>query len=214
MPSLTEQLSEMLANTTDSKENLSLRLRAIAEVENSGVAPGLGVGEVIPDFVLPDAFGKMVSSRELLASGPLVISFYRGEWCPYCSVELRALQAAADEIAALGASIVAISGQAPDHALSLSEKHALSFPVLSDVDQTVIRAFKLRYPVPAELRAMFEARGQDIGAQNADGSWTLPISATFVADREGSIVVAHAEAEWRIRLDPEDILAALAKLAV
>jgi peroxiredoxin len=209
MPTLTEQLEAMLASTADTEENMALRLRAIAEVRDSGLAPGLSVGEQIPDFVLPDAYGQMVSSRRLLESGPLVISFYRGEWCPYCSVELRALQGAAEQIGRLGGSIVAISGQRPNHALSLTEKHAISFPVLSDVEQSVIRSFKLRYDVPAEMRAMFEARGHDISRQNADGSWTLPISATFVTDRTGRIVLAHAEAEWRIRLDPVDIVEAL-----
>jgi peroxiredoxin len=212
VPTLTEQLAEMLANFPDNDEGRALRLRSIEEVKNSGQAPGLVVGEQVPDFTLPDAYGQSVSSKDLLARGPLVISFYRGEWCPYCNVELRALELASAEIAALGASIVAISGQRPDNALSLTDKHSLSFPVLSDVDQVVIRAFKLRYDVPAELRAMFEARGSDMSQRNADGSWTLPISATYVVDRTGMIVAAHAEAEWRIRLDPDDIIEALAKL--
>jgi peroxiredoxin len=209
---LTEQLAEMLANFPDNDEGRALRLRSIEEVKNSGQAPGLIVGEQIPDFTLPDAHGQSVSSKELLAQGPLVISFYRGDWCPYCNVELRALELASAEFAALGASIVAISGQRPDNALLLTDKHSLSFPVLSDVDQVVIRAFRLRYDVPAELRAMFEARGSDMSQRNADGSWTLPISATYVVDHTGRIVLAHAEAEWRIRLDPDDIIEALAKL--
>jgi len=212
MTSLTTQLAEMLANSSDSEEAKALRLRAIAEVANSGQAPGLAVGERIPHFTLPDAYGQTISSEDLLSEGPLVISFYRGEWCPYCNLELRALEAASAEISSLGASIVAISGQRPENALSLTDKHSLSFPVLSDVDQVVIRAFKLRYDIPAELRAMFEARGSDMSQRNADGSWTLPISATYVTDRSGTIVVARAEADWRVRLDPEDIIEALAKL--
>jgi peroxiredoxin len=213
MPTLTEQLTELLANSKDTEDGKALRLRAIREVEESGVAPGLAVGKHIPEFTLPDAFGEPVVSKQLLSSGPLVISFYRGEWCPYCNVELRALELAASEITELDASVVAISGQIPNHARSLTEKHSLSFPVLSDVDQTVISAFKLRYPVPAELRAMFEARGQDIASHNADGSWTLPISATFVADRSSAVVLAHAEADWRVRLDPIEIVKALRNVA-
>ena len=212
MATLTQQLAEMLASSSDSDEAKALRLRAIAVVAGSGQAPGLAVGERIPQFTLFDAYGQAVSSEDLLSNGPLVISFYRGEWCPYCNLELRALEVACAEIASLGASIVAISGQRPENALSLTEKHSLSFPVLSDVEQVVIRAFKLRYDIPAELRAMFEARGADISQRNADGSWTLPISATYVTDRSGTIVVAHAEADWRVRLDPEVIVEALAKL--
>jgi peroxiredoxin len=212
MSSLTEELAEMLANSSDSEDAKALRLRAIQEVEGSGQAPGLTVGEVIPEFVLSDAFGQAVSSGDLLERGPLVISFYRGDWCPYCNLELRALERYAAEIARYDGSIVAISGQRPDSALALTEKHALSFPVLSDLDQVVIRAFKLRYDVPGELRAMFEARGSDMSTRNADGSWTLPISATYVTDRAGKIVLAHAQADWRVRLDPDDIVAALASL--
>jgi peroxiredoxin len=210
---LTEQLAEMLANSKDTDEGKALRLRAIEEVEKSGQAPGLAVGEQIPSFVLPDASGDLVSSDELLAHGPLVISFYRGDWCPYCNLELRALEQASPEIGKLGASIVAISGQRPDAAAGLSEKYELSFPVLSDVDQVAIRAFKLRYDVPAELRAMFEARRNDLSQRNADGSWTLPISATYVADETGKIVLRHCDPEWRVRLDPEEIIGALEKLA-
>jgi peroxiredoxin len=209
---LNEQLAEMLANSKDSDEGKALRLRAIAEVVASGQAPGLAVGERIPAFTLPDPFGELVSSDELLERGPLVISFYRGDWCPYCNLELRALELASETIGKLGASIVAISGQRPDAAAGLVDKHALSFPVLSDVDQAAIRAFKLRYDVPAELRAMFEARGSDMSQRNADGSWTLPISATYVTDRAGTIILGHCDPEWRVRLDPEEIVTALKEL--
>jgi peroxiredoxin len=207
--SLTEQLAEMLANSNDSEEGKALRLRAIAEVANSGQAPGLDVGEHIPSFTLPDSLGELVSSDELLERGPLVISFYRGDWCPYCNLALRALEQTSAMIGKLGGSIVAISGQRPDAAAGLVDKHALSFPVLSDVDQVVIRAFKLRYDVPAELRAMFEARGSDMSQRNADGSWTLPISATYVTDRNGTIILGHCEPDWRVRLDPEEIVSVL-----
>jgi peroxiredoxin len=206
---LTEQLAEMLANSNDSEEGKALRLRAIAEVANSGQAPGLDVGEHIPSFMLPDPHGTLVSSDALLERGPLVISFYRGDWCPYCNLALRALEQASGVIGKLGGSIVAISGQLPDAAAGLVDKHALSFPVLSDVDQVVIRAFKLRYDVPVELRAMFEARGSDMSRRNADGSWTLPISATYVTDRSGTIILSHCEPDWRVRLDPAEIIGAL-----
>ena len=209
---LTEQLAEMLANSKDSDEGKALRLRSIEEVAKSGQAPGLAVGERIPSFTLPDPFGNPVSSDALVELGPLVISFYRGDWCPYCNLELRALEVVSPSIAKLGGSIVAISGQRPDAAAGLTDKHELSFPVLSDLDQVVIRAFKLRYDVPAELRAMFEARGSDMSQRNADGSWTLPISATYVTDRTGKIVLGHCDADWRVRLDPQEIVRALEEL--
>ena len=212
MASLTIQLMEMLANSSALEETKAVFVRAIEEVAGSGVAPGLDLGTTMPAFILPDAFGQLVSSSQLLEKGPLVVSFYRGEWCPYCNLELRALETAAEQIKSLGASIVAISGQRPENAKSLTEKHSLSFPVLSDIDQEVIRAFKLQYPVPAELRRLFEERGNEVNKQNADGSWTLPISATYVSASDGLIALNHVAADWRTRLDPVDITKALAQL--
>jgi peroxiredoxin len=116
---------------------------AIGEVETSAAAPGLSVGEEAPDFTLPDAQGRAVSLRERLSNGPVVLVFYRGEWCPYCNTYLRALQAKLPEIASRGASLIAISPQSPDHSLSITEKAELAFDVLSDVDQQVIRAYQL-----------------------------------------------------------------------
>lgn len=209
---LREQIAERLAASKETEEARAVRLRAIQEVRDGGQAPGLAVGDTIPPFSLPDAHGRVVSSEELLDKGPLVISFYRGDWCPYCNLELRALETSSDDIAALGASVVAISGQRPDAALGLTEKHELSFPVLSDVDQVAIRAFKLRYEIPAELREMYEARGADMAKRNADGSWTLPVSATYVTDSSGEVVLAHNDPDWRTRLEPTEILRALASL--
>ena len=214
MSSLTSVLAEMLANSTDTEEGK--RRFACGRSRKSGETgkhPDWLLDEVIPAFVLLRCLRPPSPSSDLLGHGPLVISFYRGDWCPYCNLELRALERASKEIATLGGSIVAISGQRPDSALDLTEKHALSFPVLSDVDQRVIRAFKLRYDIPSELRAMFEARGSDMSKRNADGSWTLPISATYVTDRDGTIILARADAEWRVRLDPDDIVEVLAKLS-
>src|SRR5215468_1658405 len=100
---------------------------AIGRVDSSGVAPGLAPGEEAPDFSLPDAMERSVSLRERLAGGPVVLVFYRGEWCPYCNTYLRALQAVLPEITARGASLLAVSPQSPDHSLSITEKAQLGF---------------------------------------------------------------------------------------
>ena len=129
-PTLKEQLDGMTAAIP---EAIGTRIDAgVAEIEASRAAPGLAVGDRAPAFTLPDALGRPVSLADLRANGPVVVIFYRGEWCPYCNLQLRALQAALPAIRELGASLVAISPQAPDHSLSLTEKHALAFPVLSD----------------------------------------------------------------------------------
>ena len=123
----------------------------VDEVTTSGLAPGLGVGDTAPDFTLDDAVGNPVALGDLVATGPVVVTFYRGEWCPYCTLQLRALQEALPEIVATGATLVAISPQAPDRALTMTEKHELAFAVLSDLDQSVSEAYKVRFDVTGEL---------------------------------------------------------------
>ena len=111
-----------------------------------GAAPGLAVGEQASLFSLPDATGQMVELAARLEQGPVVLSFYRGEWCPFCNLELRALQAALPRLRARGASLIAISPQSPDHSLSITEKAGLTFDVLSDARQQVIRAYRCSSP--------------------------------------------------------------------
>ena len=149
----------------------------------------------------------------LLARGPVVLSFYRGEWCPFCNLELRALQQHLDEITAAGATVVAISPQAPDHSLSVTAEHELSFDVLSDVDQNVIDAYGLLYTVEGDTRDLMEhVFSRDLALENADGSWRLPIPATFVLDGDGIVRAAHVDADYRTRMEPADIVAAVAAL--
>jgi len=183
---------------------------AIAEVEASGAVPGLAVGDQAPEFSLPDALGRAVSLRERLSAGPVVLVFYRGEWCPYCNTHLRALQAALPEITSRGASLVAVSPQSADHSLSITEKAELGFDVLSDVDQAVIRAYKVQFTVPADLQDVHvNVFHVDLRDHNADRSWHLPVPATFVIDRAGVVRTTHISADYRTRMEPSDIVAAL-----
>ena len=124
--------------------------RAVETVIASGAAPGLAVGEQAPRFSLPDALGRPVALAERLTTGPAVVVFYRGEWCPYCNLHLRALQAVLPELRDRGASLLAISPQTPDHALSITEKAGLGFDVLSDIDQKVIRDYRVQFTAPDE----------------------------------------------------------------
>ena len=183
---------------------------AIEEVRASGGVPGLAVGEQAPEFSLPDAQGRAVSLRERLSAGPVVLVFYRGEWCPYCNTYLRALQAALPDIASRRASLIAVSPQSPDHSLSITEKAELGFDVLSDVDQAAIRVYKLQFTVPADLQDLHLNVFQvDLRDHNADRSWRLPVPATFVIDRDGVVRAAHVSADYRTRMEPSDILDAL-----
>ena len=187
---------------------------AFAEVTASGAAPGLAVGEQASLFSLPDATGQMVELAARLEQGPVVLSFYRGEWCPFCNLELRALQAALPQLRARSASLIAISPQSPDHSLSITEKAGLTFDVLSDARQQVIRAYRLQFTVPADLKDLhLNVFGNDLSAHTADGSWDLPIPATFVIDQAGIVRARHVSADYTTRMDRTDIEAALDALA-
>ncbi len=208
---LTRQLSEYAAQIpAPVAERLAA---AFAEIAASGAAPGLAVGEQAPLFSLPDATGQMVSLAARLAQGPVVLSFYRGEWCPFCNLELRALQAALPQITERGAALIAISPQSPDHSLSVTEKAGLTFDVLSDAGQEVIAAYRVQFTVPADLKDLhLNVFGNDLSAHAADGSWDLPIPATFVIDQGGIIRARHVSADYTTRMDPAGIVAALDEL--
>src|SRR5262245_10913988 len=153
---------------------------ASQRLASSGLAHrALGVGQRAPDFVLPDASGQEVDSAELRAHGPLVVSFYRGAWCPYCNLAVQAWQRHLPELHAQGATFVAISPQTPDASLSLAEKHALAYPVLSDVGNRVARQFGIVYTLEASQRSVHEAFGVDLPAYNGDASFELPVPATY-----------------------------------
>jgi peroxiredoxin len=183
---------------------------AIGKVDASGVAQGLAPGDQAPKFSLPDAMERSVSLGERLSGGPVILVFYRGEWCPYCNTYLRALQAALPEITARGATLLAVSPQSPDHSLSITEKAQLGFDVLSDVDQAVIRAYKVQFTAPGDLQDVHTSVFQlDLRDHTANRSWQLPIPATFVIDRDGVVRAAHVSADYRTRMEPADIIAAL-----
>jgi peroxiredoxin len=173
----------------------------------------IGVGDQAPDFVLPDAQGKMLSLSHLLGSGPAAVTFYRGGWCPYCNIQLRAYQAALPEMIALGARLVAISPQRPDGSLSTAETNELTFDVLSDVGNTVARRFGLVYALPEELRAALRSNNKALPGINGDESWELPVPAVYLIARDRRVALAAIDVDYRNRLEPEAILAALKSLS-
>ncbi len=183
---------------------------ANAKLARTGIAErALKVGNNIPDFELPDATGKLVRSKDLLASGPIVITFYRGSWCPYCSLELKTLQQSLSEFRAKGATLVAISPQTPDHSLTTKEKNELAFPVLSDVGSNVARKFGLVFTLDETLKPIYKAFGVDLAAHNGVDSWELPLPATYVVAKSGKIVSAFVDADYRNRAEPAEILKSL-----
>jgi peroxiredoxin len=209
--SLQEQLDAVSDRTP---EQMRSRIEtAIAEIRTPGEAVGLQIGDVAPDFALPDALGRSTALTAALETGPVVLTFYRGEWCSYCNLQLRSLQDALPDMRALGASLIAVSPQSPDHSLSVTEKHNLEFTVLSDVDQSVIRAYRVQFAVAGELRGLhINVWHNDPREKNADCSMNLPVPATFIIDRDGVIRARFVNADWRVRMEPSDIIAALRAL--
>jgi peroxiredoxin len=165
-----------------------------------------GVGDQFPDAELVDAHGKKVSLSELLNNGPTIINFYRGEWCPYCNLEINAFQRLLPEIKLKGAQMVAISPQTPDKSLTVEEKHTLEFPVLSDVGNGLARDLGLVFNLPEALKVAYTNFGFPLPDYNGDDSWTLPIPATYVVDRDGLITYAFVDADYSQRAEPQEVL--------
>ena len=187
--------------------------KATADLASSGIVDNsLKVGEKAPDFELPDPTGKRVKLSALLANGPVVLNFYRGEWCPYCNLEIRALQQLLPEFQQAGAQVVAISPELPNNSLTMQEKHELSFPVLSDVGNGVARDYGLVFSLDASLRPLYQGFGIDIPAHNGDESYDLPVPATYVVDATGTVRYAYANADYTLRAEPAEVLAAVKTL--
>lgn len=185
--------------------------RSIDDLVASGItAYSVQDGEDAPDFALPGPDGTTVQLSGELSRGPIVLIFYRGGWCPYCNLALRAFQQALPALAQAGASLIAVSPEAPDRVMTTREKNVLGFHVLSDRGNEVARRYGLVFEMPEALCAVYRARGLDLGTINADGSWELPIPAGFVIGSDGIVLRAHLDPDYRNRLEPADALAAIA----
>jgi peroxiredoxin len=204
--------SEFMANVAP--ETRDAMVLADMELAASGIAQrALKAGDTAPDFRLPDARGGYVRLKDLLATGLVVLSFYRGGWCPYCNLELRALQKALPDITRLGAKLVAVSPQTPDESLSTAEKNELAFSVLSDVGSATAKSFGIAYDLAEELRLIYARFGHALPEKNGDESWVSPIPAIYVIDRNCTIALAFVDVDYRNRLEPAEILSALQSLS-
>lgn len=181
----------------------------------AGMAAGsaLREGDRAPDFALPDPSGETVRLSDRLAQGPVVLTFYRGAWCPYCNTQLRDYQQALDRIRAAGASLVAVSPQTPDGSLSMREKNSLEFAVLSDVGGEVSRDYGLVFEVDRRTRERYEAVGIALDEVNGTDAWELPVPATYVIRPDGTIAFAFVEADYTQRASARRVLEALAEVA-
>ncbi|MCK0157659.1 AhpC/TSA family protein [Cellulophaga sp. F20128] len=171
------------------------------------------IGQKAPSFELPNPQGKFISLPALLAKGPVVITFYRGNWCPYCNLQLRALQARLDDIYALGATLVAISPQVPDGSLTKDEISKMDFIVLSDQDAKVALQYGVAWEVPEFLAEhMRVGRKLDLDKINNGNANVLPIPATFIVGRNGVVSWRYVNVDYRTRSEPDEIIEALKTL--
>ena len=176
-------------------------------------ANALNLAQSAPRFELPNQKGEQVLLEELLAHGPVVVTFYRGSWCPYCNLQLKALQSRLPEIHALGAQLVAISPQVPDGSMSESDISNMDFLVLSDQNADVAASYGVAWQVPTFLlEHMRVDRGLNLESVNNGNSRVLPIPATFVLDKQGKVTWRYVDVDYRTRSEPEDIINALKNL--
>ena len=212
MNTLTQQLADYKAGFKQRApaDRVAMMEAATAELRATGIeSSALQVGAALPALTLSDAMGKPVDLKALNATGPLVIVFYRGGWCPYCNLELREWQRLLPQLRELGATLVAISPQTPDNSLSTAEKNELAFPVLSDSSLVAAQAFGIAFTLSPGLVALYSQVGNDLPTLNGNGQWALPIPATYLIDATGHVVLAHVESDYRERAEPVQVLEAL-----
>ncbi|MBW3113012.1 AhpC/TSA family protein [Bacillus sp. MCCB 382] len=209
-----EQYNEYIAKFKEKtpQETQNKMTEAITELENSEEGKGLRVGDKAPDFTLPDASGKEVKLSEILGQGPVILTFYRGGWCPYCNMELRAYQQLMEDIKATGAELVAISPQTPDASLSTKEKNELDYFVLSDEGNQVADEYKLVYKLPPYLVDIYKEKGLDLEKANDSDSWTLPVSTTYIIQQDGTIAYEYTKADYKDRVEPSEVVEKLKTL--
>lgn len=214
--SLQEKLDAFKADfetTKAPKAAVAAFRKATEELIASGQAErALKAGDRAPAFDLADPDGARVASANLLARGPLVVTFYRGIWCPYCNMDLQAIEETAGEIRAAGASLVAISPQAPANSRRSQRENKLSFPILSDPGAETAAAFGLRFRLPDYLAEIYRGFGVDLAVINDDPSWNLPMPARYVIGRDGVIAYAEVNPDYTRRPDPSELLPVLKRL--
>ncbi len=214
VPNLSERISDFQSQRPVSDP----RKRAIMDKAASDLAiampePGLKVGSHAPDFSLPDAFGATIHLADLLARGPVILTFYRGAWCPFCNLQLHALKESLPLFQRHGAQLVAITPQTPDRSRGQIEKDNYPFHILSDLDNRVMQAYNLYFEVSEELRAMYiQDFKLDIADYNGTGRYGLPVPGTFIIDRQGIVRAAFADTDYKKRMEPSAIIEALTNL--
>lgn len=211
---LNVQIQELFAGLPLPPEVVEKLGQTIEAIKVEVTDPGLKVGDKAPDFKFANQNGQEVSLSGALEKGPVVVKFIRGAWCPICSLDVAALQSIHPQLKELGASLLVINPQVQEKSKAIESKHSAAFDILSDEKLQAIRDYKVHFTLPEVGREVYTLMGEpfDLPNQTADGSWDLPVPATFVVDKEGVIRARHVEADYSQRLEPEDLLQAVKNL--
>ncbi|TYP71229.1 peroxiredoxin-like family protein [Paenibacillus methanolicus] len=185
----------------------------VKEQQESGIVYGLREGDQAPNFSLANPLGEPITLYDELAKGPVVLVFYRGSWCPFCNVQIRAYQRMLPDLQQLGSQLIAISPQSQDNSLTQMEKEQLTFPVLSDPNGDVAHRYNLLFELPAYLQDVFKHKlGRDLALINQCDRWVLPVPATFLIDRGGVVRRHYVNPDYMNRMEPQEILDHLKRL--
>jgi len=194
-------------------EILTIMAEATEELKRSGIENrALKTGDTMPDFELPNQHGERRRLSDYLAESPVVLNIYRGGWCPYCNMEMKALHDALPEIESRGARLVGMAPETPDKAMSTAERHEIAIDILSDAGNKVAEQMGLVFVLPQALRPIYEKFGTDLVAYNGDDSFKLPVPATYIIGQDGVIVYDFVNADYTLRVEPSEIVAKLAAL--
>jgi len=187
--------------------------RSTQELIDSGQAErALKAGDTVPDFVLTDSDRNEVALKDLLAKGPVIMTFYRGVWCPYCNIELKALEAVADDIRARGATLVAISMQGAADSEKSQKDNGLSFPILTDKNGELANKLGIRWALQDYVVPFHDGFGVHLPAIHGDGEWNLPMPARYIVDTSGNIAYAEVNPDYTRRPEPADLFPVLDSL--
>lgn len=194
-------------------DTLAIMAQATEQLKHDGIDDNsLKTGDIAPVFSLPNHEGDVRSLYALLSESVVVLSFYRGGWCPYCNLELNVLQQVLPQIEAQGARLLAISPELPDKSLSTREKNDLSFDVLYDEGNKVAESFGLAFTLPESLRPIYDKFGIDVPGYNGDDTFRLPIPATYIIGQDGQILFHFVDPDYTRRLEPAVILDRLSRI--
>ena len=208
----TEQSKKSKAGSGYNPHDKAVMDKAEQDLRKKMPNPGLKVNQNAPDFKLKNAFGKDVRLSELLKKGPVILSFYRGAWCPYCNLQLHTLHKSLSVFKQYGAQLVLVTPQKPDKSREQLKKDNYAFEVLSDLDSRVMKQYKLYYELSPDLVSVYKKLGLNLEDFNGQGRNVLPVPGTFIIDKKGKIKAVHADVDYKKRMEPKHIVRVLKRL--